>query len=210
MKTLFVLMLVCAGAASADPGSLLGVTPDRTPATPAAKPATIMPAATAATPVSAPGTALPALAPYTREGLSTDEYIGIYMGATRQDSCAAWEKSYSDRDAEKPPFQNLARRDAEHYLLNRCWISQQTNGVARWGVYYAMLITTAGYSAVKYLDKGASVAANAVGIDYKGPGSDPTAAEFWHGVRGAVDGVWDDTRSAPKGDGVSQGAEFLN
>lgn len=193
LRAAVLLALASSGRAQ---GGLLGVEQAPAPVT--------APATTPASTTPRPAPARPAApASFAPEGLETDAYIAQYLTGAKQDACEAWSHSYLDRDHEDPPFQNLERRDAEHYLLNKCWVGK--SGKAGFLVYLGMLVTTTGYTGVKYLQ----TAAATTGLVDK-PGTPPSGAEFWNGVRGAVDGFWDSVRGAPAGDGISPGSEFVN
>ena len=124
----------------------------------------------------------------TPEGWSTQQYIDHYLKDSKGNGDTAWFKSYADRYCEADPFQNLDRRDAEHYL----WSYQdvQKNSYQ----WLPSIIRTVGYSTVKvpkyYGKAGYNNARSALGYKRGDNTTQPTMSELYWGLKGSQDALF--------------------
>ena len=121
--------------------------------------------------------------PDAPDGLTTQQYVDYYLKQNNGNAEAAWGHAYRDRLNEGEAFQNLQRRDAEHYL----WSLQDVNGNSyQW---LPSMIRTTGYSVVKIGQYWGTEGVNSVrgvfGADEVKNTTRPTMDEFVWGIKGS-------------------------
>jgi hypothetical protein len=123
---------------------------------------------------------------HIREDLTTQEYVEKYLELANGDADAAWSMAYQDRHQEG--YQNLQRRDAEHYL----WSKQDVDGNSyQWA---PSMIRTTGYSIVKIGQywgiKGVNGVRKIAGAKEISNTTRPTIDEFMWGIKGSNDALF--------------------
>ena len=120
------------------------------------------------------------------DDLTTEEYVTRYLEMAEGDADKAWDMAYADRYQEG--FQNLQRRDAEHYLWSKADVDKNSY---QW---LPSMIRTTGYSVMKVGQywgiEGINKVRTMTGKNEIDNTTRPTMDEFVWGIRGSQDSLF--------------------